>query len=147
MKTKRKPPKPGIPESFVLEASIEAFAIFGVEVKRRNVAGFKNQQGQYVACNEAGDSDLYGTFPQSMGPAAGKSFACEIKRGGFDPRKVRGKELERFELQVEKLRDTNEAGGYGWWVNDASQILHVLQRLREGWRIVIEEGFPWVTDE
>jgi hypothetical protein len=146
MKTRRpKPLLPGMPESRVLAGTIEGFALFGVEAKRRNVAGFTNPKGRYVACGEPGDSDVYGTFPAHFGPAAGKSFAVETKKGDFNPIKVRGKERDRFLGQVAKLKAMNDAGGYGWWLVDPASVPRVLQRIKEGWRIVFDENnIPWL---
>lgn len=139
-RTKQKPIKPGMPESRVLAGVLDAFRLWGIDAERQNTGGMVNPKGQYVAFSRPGNADVRGTFPAHFGIAAGKSFACEVKKESFDASKVRGAERERFLKQVAKLRDLNAAGGYGWWCNSPDQVPHVLGRIRDGWRIVIDES-------
>jgi hypothetical protein len=139
--------KPGRTEAQVAEQVVQAAALLGIELKRRNVAAFTNPTGRVVRCGEKGDSDWYATLP--AGPLRGKIHEVEIKREDFDPRKARGKERERFLMQLAKLRRTNEAGGIAFWTRDAGDYLAAMQRLlRGGVRVAFDDqGFPWLLDE
>jgi hypothetical protein len=137
----------GRTEAQVAEQVVQAAALLGIELKRRNVAAFTNPTGRVVRCGEKGDSDWYATLP--TGPLRGKMHEIEIKHEDFDPRKVRGAERERFLMQLAKLRRTNEGGGVGLWVSDAVVYLAAMQKiLAGGVRVVFDaDGFPWLTDE
>lgn len=138
--------KPDIPESQVQAAVIAAFAMFAIEMDRQNTGGMPNPKGRYVAFGKKGNSDLTGMLTAGIG--RGRKVDCEVKNPGFNPRKVRGETAIRWAKQIARLRRTNEQGGYGFWVTDASHVVHVMTRINEGWRVVIgEDEFPYMTNE
>jgi hypothetical protein len=115
-----------------------------IVLERQNTGGFTNTSGQYVAFNRPGAADFSGFF--RAGPRAGYRFELELKREGFDPRKVRGRQRDRFRLQLARLMRLNEAGGVGLWVSDAAQILEALPKILAGARVEFDDdGFPWVV--
>jgi hypothetical protein len=142
-----KPRKPGRTEKEVTQQVLDAAALLGIELKRRNVGAMVNPHGRTVRFGETGDSDWYAQI--EFGPLRGRLHEVEIKREGFDPRKVRGAERERFLKQLEKLRRTNEAGGVGFWVRYAEDYLVAMRRiLAGGVRVEFDaDGFPWLTDD
>ena len=77
---------------------IDALRHHGLEPKRQNVGGLRNASGSYVAFGEPGDSDWRAELPD------GRTLYVEVKREGFDPAKCRGKDRERFDRQLAKLR-------------------------------------------
>jgi hypothetical protein len=141
-----KPRKPGRTEKEVTQQVLDAATLLGIELKRRNVGAAVNSHGQMVRFGETGDSDWYAQI--ESGPLRGRLHEVEIKREGFDPRKARGEERERFLMQLAKLRRTNEGGGVGLWVSDAVVYLAAMQKiLAGGVRVVFDaDGFPWLTD-
>ena len=145
--SKAKPLKPGPTETQVMTQVLEALVMFGVDVERQNTGGMTGASGRYVAFGKPGNSDLSGMI--AAGPGKGKKVDVEVKKPGFNPRRPgNAKARERWAKQVARLRKTNANGGYGFWVTDAGQVAHVLQRINEGWRVVIDDdGFGWVTDE
>jgi hypothetical protein len=122
--------------------------MMGVEVQRQNTGGMKNPRGQYVAFGTPGDSDIRGQIPAHW-PGAGKLILCECKRESFDPRKLRpgSKDRVRFDAQLARLKGTCERGGYGFLTVDPADTLYVLRRIKDGWRIVWEGDYPYLTDE
>lgn len=143
----KSPAVPLATEAQVSAGVVAAFRCFGLEPERQNAGGFHNSRGQYVPMALAGSSDYRGVFPAFFGIAAGKAWACEIKRGGFNPARVRGKERERFLGQVRKLQVLNDAGGFGFWVNDVSLVPSILNRIRAGWKIVIDDDGTQFFDD
>lgn len=141
--------KPGRTEAQNLAAGLQTFQLYGVDIDRQNTAGFYNPKGRYVACGKPGNSDLTGMIPARVewGPAGGKKIDVEVKAEGFDPRKLRGEKREHFDRQLARLVKTNENGGFGFWYDDPLQVIHVLERIKEGWRIVFVDDFPFLTDE
>jgi hypothetical protein len=139
--------KPGRTEKEVTQQVLDAAALLGIELKRRNIGAMVNPHGRTVRFGEIGDSDWYAQI--EFGPLRGRLHEVEIKREGFDPRKVRGAERERFLKQLEKLRRTNEAGGVGFWVRYAEDYLVAMRRiLAGGVRVEFDaDGFPWLTDD
>jgi hypothetical protein len=136
------PRKPGRTEAEVQAQVVEAFRMLGIELKRRNVGAMTNPQGRTVRFADPGDADLYGIL------ADGRHVDLEVKREGFDPRTVRGKDRERFQRQLDRLKRTNAQGGVGTWLCDSAQVFHLMSRLAEGWRVEFDaDGFPWLTDE
>jgi hypothetical protein len=139
--------KPRRTEAEVARQVVATAGLLGIDLKRRNVAMFFNPQGRPVRCGSKGDPDWYGQI--RSGPLRGMLHEVEIKREGFDPRKARGKERERFLMQLTKLRRTNEGGGIGLWVSDAGVYLAAMRRiLAGGVRVEFDaDGFPWLTDD
>lgn len=137
-----------MPESGVLRGSLDAFRMMGVEFTRQNTGGGINPRGDYVAFGEPGDSDIRGQIPAHW-PGAGKLILCECKRESFDPRKLKSGSKARadFDRQLHRLKGTYARGGYGFWVTDPAQTLHVLRCIREGWRVTWEGDWPYLTDE
>jgi hypothetical protein len=138
-KPRYKPLKTTASEREVQRAIVQAFALFGIDAERQNTGGFMNPKGQYVKCGEPGDSDLRGELPAHFAPNNGKSWMCECKSESFDPRKCYGKARERFDRQLDRLRRLNEAGGYGFWSNDAAEVMQILGRIKEGWLVRIAD--------
>lgn len=129
MTTKAKPPR--ITEADILRQVVEAAALFGVELKRRNVGMALNPKGQPVRFGESGESDLYGAL-------GSRTLFVEVKRPGKRP----------TAKQLAFLHRENARGNVALWVNDAAQITETLPKLLEGWRVEIDEdGQPWRTDE
>jgi hypothetical protein len=145
----RKKLDPGLTESQVMEGVREALVIFGLDVGRQNTGGATNPGGRLVMFGKRGDSDWSGMIPANWGAASGKKIDIEVKRESFDPGKLKPGSEKRahFDRQLDRLKRTCENGGYGFWVNDARQVVHALTRIREGWRIVWEGDFPFLTDE
>ncbi len=141
-----KPLNPDLTEAQVLAGTLEALAVFGLSPERRNVGGFYNSRGQYVACNSPGTPDVDVVLTREFAVhAAGKLFRIETKRGGWRPEKARGAERVRFQKQLERLKEVNAAGGYGVWVNDPEVIVHILGRIKEGWRIQFYGQYPYLV--
>lgn len=137
---KPKKPKVGATEKQVTEQVLEAAAMLGIELKRRNVGGMTGAGGRYVAFAEPGDADYYATLP------GGIHLDLELKREAFDPRTVRGKDRVRFDGQLARLRKTNELGGVGFWVTSGPQFLNAMLKVLDGWRVEIDpQGFPWIV--
>jgi hypothetical protein len=138
--------KPTRSEAEVSAQVVEAAAMLGIELRRRNVGAMANPKGQVVRFGEPGDGDHYGQI--GFGPWRGALLEVEVKHEGFDPRKARGAARERFERQLAKLRRTNEAGGIGLWISDAGDFLSAMQKILAGCRVEFDDnGFPWLTDE
>ena len=133
----RKPLKTRASEREVQRAVVEAFALFGCVAERRNVGAAVNPKGRLVTFGTPGDSDLTGIFPAWFGPASGKRFDVEVKAEGFEPAKCYGKARARFELQLERLKRVNSAGGYAWWTSDAEEVVRWLDLIRRGWIVRI----------
>lgn len=143
---KYKPYRPelGLTEKQVTGQVEDAARIFGVEIKRRNVAMFRNAAGRPVKCGEAGDSDWY-SLAVERGPNRGRALAVEIKRESFDPRKVRGKDAKRWALQLGKLRELNRRGGLGIWLNNAQAAMDFFRAVAQERGLAIDfdsDGFP-----
>jgi hypothetical protein len=134
--------KPGRSEAQITEQVVAAASAYGVKLDRRNVGGFTNPRGQYVACGRPGEPDWTGTLP--AGPHRGKRIEVEIKREGFDPRKLRGAKRAHFERQLSRLRETNESGGFAFWISDSLDFARVLRKILEtpDVRIVFEGDYP-----
>jgi hypothetical protein len=131
-----KPLKTGRTEAQVAEQVLQAASMLGIELKRRNVGGFTNARGQYVPCADKGDADYYAVLPGGDG----RHLDIEIKREGFEPTKVHGRERERFDEQLARLRETNARGGVGFFCDDSEIFLRVMRIvLRGGW--VEETGY------
>jgi hypothetical protein len=127
-------------EAEVAAQVVEAAAMLGVELRRRNVGGMTNASGQYVPFAESGDADYYAVLPD------GRHLDLEIKREGFDPSRARGRERERFDRQLARLQRTNALGGIGFWTDDAAEALEILRHVLAGARVV-EPGYGRPTVE
>lgn len=135
-------------EREVSRAVLAAFALFGVDAQRQNTGAAVNPKGRLVTFGTPGNSDITGVLPAHFGPAAGKHFDCEVKREAFDPRKCYGEARKHFDRQLDRLRKTNEAGGYGWWTQDAAEICQILTRIREGWLIrIADDDYPELVEQ
>jgi hypothetical protein len=129
-------------EKEVTQQVLDAAAMLGIELKRRNVGAAVNPHGQTVRFGDPGDADRYAVLPD------GRHLDVEIKHEGFDPTKLRGAKKAHFERQLARLRRTNELGGVGLWVSDAVNFYFAMQKILDGWRVEIDErGFQFVTDE
>ena len=146
-KRRYKPLKIQASEREVLRGVLSAFALFGVEAERRNTGAALNPRGRLVTFGTPGDSDISGIFPAFFGVAAGKRFDVETKREGFDPRRCYGKSRERFDRQLERLRKTNDAGGYAWWTCDVGETCQFLDRIRQGWIVrIADDDWPELVE-
>jgi hypothetical protein len=134
--------KPGRTEAQVLAAVLAALRCYGIDADRRNTGAAFNPRGRLVCFGRPGDADISGILPAGWGSASGKALHIETKREGFDPRRLRGAKRAHFDRQLARLRETNRNGGYGLWVTDATQVVHALGRIREGWRIELEGDWP-----
>lgn len=134
-----------------LEATVqrESLAImrgYGIDIERRNtrtlpVVG-KGGKLRPMHFGKPGDPDASGMLPD------GRCLMVEFKREGWRPEKVRGKELERWRLQLARLRRTNEQNGVGIWVDEPGILYRVIPLLLAGWRVDIDEdGLMYLTDE
>jgi hypothetical protein len=141
-RSRLKPLRPGRTEAQVLSAVLDALACYGVDAIHRNTGGGINLGGQYVPFGRPGDPDISETLPASFAQAAGKTIALEVKAEGWRPPRPGTRARAHWDCQLERLQATCEAGGYGFWVNDASQVVHVLGRIREGWHITWEGDYP-----
>jgi hypothetical protein len=120
--------KTGATEKQVTEQVLQAAAMLGIDLKRRNVGGFTNARGQYVACAESGDADYYAVLPD------GRHLDLELKHEAFDPTKLRGEKREHFERQLARLQKTNALGGVGFVCDNSEVFIRVMQIvLRGGW--------------
>jgi hypothetical protein len=126
--------KDGLTEKQVSGQVLQAAAMLGIELKRRNVGGFTNARGQYVQCAESADADYYAVLPD------GRHLDLELKREGFDPAKARGEERERFKKQLARLRRTNEQGGIAFWCDDSLDFIMIMRHVLAGARVV-EPGY------
>jgi hypothetical protein len=133
MSRKKAPPRPPVPtEAEVTAQVLEAAAMLGLKMERRNVGGMVNPKGQYVTFGEEGDPDWECTLP------GGRRCRIEIKRAGKRPTPE----------QLAKLREVNAMGGVGLWTDDAARFLRLMPIVIAGGRVEIDErGIPWVTDE
>ena len=148
MSTRRpKPPVPGRSEAAVLRAVQDVLRCYGIEPARHNVGAAVNASGRLVMFGRKGDADIRTMIPAGWGSASGKALHIETKRGGFDPARLRGARREHFERQLARLREVNAGGGYGFWVRDAAEVIGALERIRQGWRVVIEGDWPILTYE
>jgi hypothetical protein len=145
--TKKQDLIPSPTETQIMAQVVQLLTSYGVELDRQNTGGTYNDNGQYVPFGRPGNTDLAGML--TSGPGRGKRLEIEIKREGFDPTKVSGvKAKAHWARQVARMNRTNAQGGYAFWCTDASQALHVLKRINDGWRVVLDEqGWPHVTDE
>jgi hypothetical protein len=146
-KTRHKAPLasalPPITEAEVLSACLDCLKAFGVDVKRQNTGGSyrerKSGKPQYIKYGEPGDSDITGTLTTKYpdGRIIGRTLHLEIKRPGAFP----------TEAQLERLRQTNIAGGVGFWIDDAKRLSDILPKLIAGaWVEIDERGYPWLED-
>lgn len=122
-------PGPGRTEKQVAVQIVQAAAMLGIELKRRNVGMAYNPNGQPVWYGEKGDADWYATLPD------GRHLDLEIKHEHFNPSKLTGSKREHFERQLAKLRRTNEQNGVGFWVDDAEEFILIMREVLGGGRV------------
>src|SRR5262249_24191078 len=143
-----KPYRPSRTEAQVLSAVLDALRCDGVEPARHNVGAARNASGQLVMFGRKGDADIQTMIPAGWGSASGRSLHIETKRESFDPRWISGRAREQFPRQVERLKAVNTAGGYGFWVRDANEVIHALTRIRAGRRVEIDsDGWPYLVND
>ena len=141
--------KPTVPlrsEAAVQREALAIFKAWGVPMQRRNTRVFtvvgKGGKNRPLFCGEAGDSDLTGTLP------GGRRIDVEVKREGWSPSKVSGKDRERWGRQLAKLIGLNRMGGVGMYVTRPETLHEVIPRLLRGARVVLDEsGNQRVIDE
>lgn len=141
MGTKRKPPVARIRERDVQAQVLEIAGLHGLVLRRQNtgVGTYANADGssRHVRYGDPGDSDLTGTWGLP-GRWQGRRIDVEVKAPGKRPTPE----------QLAKLRRLNDEGGIGIWTDSPEHFEKAIRRLKEGWRVIIdEEGNPWTTDE
>jgi hypothetical protein len=138
-KADRRAARPGAstrPREFdVLRQVVEAAAMFGVHLERRNVGMATGASGKPVRFGKPGESDLYGHLPTPDH----RAIFVEVKRPGRKPTPE----------QLDFLNRANARGDIGLWCDDPRQIAETLPKLLRGWRIEIDGmGYPWrVSDD
>jgi hypothetical protein len=147
MHRRLKKPRTGRTEAQVLAAVLDALRTYGIEPCRTNTGAAVNPRGRLVMFGRKGDADIQTQIPAGWGSASGRKLDIEVKRERFDPRRLRGKAREHFDRQLDRLRRTNANGGFGFWVRDAAEVIRVLERIREGWRVELEGDYPILTNE
>jgi hypothetical protein len=145
-RTKHKPLIPTRTEAEVLRGVLQAATMLGITLERRNTGGATYgtpEHRQYVKYGEPGSSDLSGHLKD------GRRLDVEVKREGFNPRKVHGPARERFRLQIARLKKLNEDGGVGLWVDSPEAFVRAMQRVMQGWRVEIDYdvGWPYVVTD
>ena len=128
-------------ERTVLRECLKVLKDWGLaeHVTRCNTGGMYSKTGQYVAFGEAGQPDLGGVFPEWFGKAAGKRVVIEVKREGYKPPLSGLSHRTHWLLQLGQLKLVNEAGGYGFWVDDFEYLWRALDLISHGYRVVIGE--------
>lgn len=143
---RRRAPKvatPGRTEAQVMAGVIDACRLMDVDIERQNTGGMCNAKGRYVAFGRAGNSDLTGMTGRSWGRLAGRKVDVELKKEFFrpppkpKPGKLPTDHRARWERQLERLRKTNNLGGFGFWSDDPEHALEVLRLLKAGYAIDI----------
>jgi len=66
-----------------------------------------NPRGQVVRCGTPGECDFEFTVPPNAPNNASIHVYIELKREGFDPRKLRGKGRQHFERQLDYMKKRN----------------------------------------
>jgi hypothetical protein len=131
-------------ESQVAAQVVAAAAAWGLRLERRNVGGVTDARGRYVAFGTPGDADWTGTVP--VGPNRGRRIEVEVKRGDFDPGRLRGGRAarEHFDRQLARHRLVNADGGLALWVRDLDGWLRALARImtQPGLEIIYEGDYP-----
>jgi hypothetical protein len=151
-RSRTKPPSPLRTERDVLAAVLDALRLYGIDCDRQNTGAARNPAGRLVMFGRRGNSDISGMLPAGWVTPdgvdiSGRKIDLEVKREGFQPEKLRGEAREHFDRQLARLKLTNQNGGYGTWVTDAKQVIRILDRIRDGWRIVFDGDYPVLTDE
>jgi hypothetical protein len=95
-----------------------------LQVERRQVLHFKNQAGQRFRVGKAHEADIGGWVLQ--GHYIAKPVAIEVKKCNFNPLHIYGPEKARFLKQCDYLRQINNQGGIGFWLNQPSLVHQVL---------------------
>lgn len=126
------PPLPKLPESAVLKGVLALAPLFDVVLRRQNTGAAPNPKGRWVFYGEAGAPDLIGFAGPSWGAKAGVVIAIETKREGWKPPGPKAKARRRWERQLARLREVNEAGGFGFWTDAPSHCEGMLAALRTG---------------
>lgn len=134
MTAKTKPLRQGRTEAQVLAQILEAAAMLGIQLDRRNTGMAMNPKGQPVRFGSPGDSDLCGTLP------GGRTIQIETKHEHFNPSKLKGDKREHFERQLSKLKEVNVLGGVGFWADDATEFLSIMRHVLDG-ASVVEPGY------
>jgi len=136
--------KPGMPESRVVMGTMQAAALWFVELNRQNTGGFVNENGQYVAFGKRGNSDTTGMTTRAWGDWAGRKVDIECKREFWmppkppKPGKRPSKSRLKWERQLNRLKTTNANGGFGFWVDCPAQAAETLRMLFQREAVGIE---------
>lgn len=135
----RRPPTLPLPESAVLKGVLALAPLFDVTLRRQNTGAARNPKGRLVRYGSPGASDLIGFAGPSWGTKAGVVVAVETKREGWKPPGPRAKARRRWERQLARLREVNEAGGFGFWTDHPTHAEGMLAALRTGrWRVAFD---------
>lgn len=144
---KTKPRKPTASEREVTRAVLDAARLFGLKLERQNVGMAFGAGGNAVRFGQPGDPDWRcDSIP--TGPNRGRSLWLEIKREGFDPRKLKGLKRKHFDNQLARMCELNAGGSLALWVSDARELITFCGYIRdyEGLSVVfVDGGFPQPT--
>ena len=121
-----------LPEAAVQKAVMALAPLFDVTLRRQNTGAFPDRTGRLVRLGEPGAPDLTGFTGPSWGPMAGRVLAVEAKREGWNPPGLRAKARPHWERQLDRLREVNAAGGFGFWVDHPAHFEGVMEALRTG---------------
>lgn len=123
---KTKPLKTGRTEAQVLAQVIEAAAMLGIKLDRRNTGAATNPAGKMVHFNTPGDSDLTGVL------VGGRRIDVEVKREDFDPNRLSGAKREHFDRQLARLKEVNDLGGIAFWTDSCDLFIHAVRWCIDG---------------
>lgn len=121
-----------MPESAVQRAVLATAPLFDATLYRQNTGAARNPSGRLVRYGSPGASDLIGFAGPSWGAKAGVVVAIEVKREGWKPPGPKAKARPHWERQLDRLREVNAAGGYGFWTDHPEHFRGIMEVLRSG---------------
>ena len=130
-----------LPEAAVQKAVMALAPLYGVVLDRRNTGAARNARGRLVRYGRRGDSDLHGWLGPPWGEMTGRVIHVEVKRERWKPPGPRAKARPHWERQLDRLREVNAAGGFGFWVDHPARFEKVVKTLRTGlYRVEFDAG-------
>lgn len=121
-----------LPEAAVQKAVLSLAPLFDVTLRRQNTGAFTDRTGRLVRLGEPGASDLIGFTGPSWGPMAGRVLAVEVKREKWKRPGPKAKARPHWERQLDRLREVNAAGGFGFWTDHPEHFQGAMEALRTG---------------
>ena len=121
-----------LPEAAVQKSILALAPLFDVTLRRQNTGAFPDRTGRLVRLGEPGAPDLTGFAGPSWGAMAGRVLAVEAKREKWKPPGPKAKARPHWERQLDRLREVNAAGGFGFWVDHPAHFEKVVKTLRTG---------------